>query len=111
MGMITTFIGLPKGRELWAWLALYAYILIAFYFVDVRQPFWTVLVGSIASGVAVATVQTAFMDKFAHHNPWYRPEMSTRKARVALSFFAFAVFAGAIFGVVVGAIAWGVSAL
>ncbi len=111
MGIVTTFVGLPKGRELWAWLLLYTFMLLAVFFVEIHSPFWTVVVGSLFSGLAVASVQSAFMGKYARHNPWYRGEMDGHPAKVALSLYLFAIFASAIFGVLAGSIAWALAAI
>ncbi len=111
MGMVTTFIGLPKGREVWGWLLLYAFMLAVVFFIDVHWPFWTVFSGSLASGLAVATVQALFMPRYTENNPWYEAELTKGRGRVAVTLYTFAIVAGTIFGVIVGGVAWALSAI
>lgn len=109
LGLLTALVGLRKGRDLWYWLGLFAAMMIVVLVLRVEHPLWTMLVGGVIAGVVGGLVQAGLLPWYRRNNPWF--EMDRSPQRVAAGFVVFGLLVGAVFGIVLGAIAWGLSGL
>lgn len=112
MGLATSLVGIPPRIETGIWVAFYvAWIALVVRF-DVKRPFWTILLGSIATGVVAGTIQVLLFWQYRANNPWYAEELQGRGRTAFLgTFVGQGIIAGAIFGIIAGVLAARVRAI
>lgn len=111
MGLVTSFIGLPKGREFVGWLLLYAFMVTVIVLVDAEAPFWTVLAASIAANITAGLAQVALLPSYRRKNPWFAEELAKPGRNVIAGLIGFSLFAGSLFGIMAATCAWALSLL
>jgi len=107
MGLLTSLVGLPPSVEPAVWMGGYASWLVVVHRRRSPSPFGTVVVASLASGVAVAVTQSALLSRYVAANPWYAEYMSGTSASLVGQLMVQGVGMGALFGVAVGLLARG----
>lgn len=106
MGLVTSLAGIPPSIETVVWIAFYVAWIVLVVRYRIERPFLTVLLGSIATGVLAGAIQVLLFWQYRANNPWYADELQG-KGRTAflMSFVGQGVIAGAIFGLIAGALA------
>lgn len=105
MGLVTSLVGISPSLEPVVWTAFYA----LWGIVIVRErlpPVLTPLVAGVGTGILTGLTQFALWDSYVASNPWYADQITDDVGVGAI--LGFAVVMGAIWGLLVGAVCWGV---
>ena len=106
MGLLTALVGLPPAIEPWLWLVIYVAWIALVVRYRVARPFWTIVLGSVATGVLASVIQVALFWQYRANNPWIADELKgTGRTGYLASFLWQGILAGAVFGIVAGALA------
>ena len=105
MGLVTTLVGIPASYEPIGWFAGYGLWLGVMTRRRPERPFATAVAGSVLAGVAVASLQVALLPMYVANNPWYAGLIEADRAAMAPAFFLQGLFAGTVFGILVGGLA------
>ncbi|MCA9693148.1 MAG: hypothetical protein KC636_26365 [Myxococcales bacterium] len=112
MALGTSLIGL-QGAEFFLWMGFYVLWIAATLRVRPDRPFLTLLVASVLSGLWTGLFQLLLRDQYVAHNPAYAADFAAladaSTLEWAMSFVGFGLAAGLVFGLVVGAIGWGLA--
>jgi hypothetical protein len=111
IGLVTSLVGLGKGREFYGWMALYIFMIVVVTALDLARPFWAILAASIIAGALASAVEVTLMGAYRRHNPWAASEFDHPPKHVAASFFTYSMAASAVFGLVMGTLGLGVASL
>lgn len=104
IGLLTCYVGLAPETEFGLWMAAYVVWIVAAVLVDSKYPGLDVLLGSVLSGVFIASTQTVLYENYYRSNimRYHDMPMDDEFAGVV---FPFALMMGLGFGVVIGGIA------
>lgn len=101
-GLLTAFVGLTTALELAYW-TLCAVVAVALVVARAkRAPFVSLLAMFTFAGIVVGSVQTVFAESYKANYPGPVPEVPVWQ------FLAFGVAVGALWGALVGGIAWAI---
>lgn len=103
IGLLTCYVGLPPEIEFSLWMAAYVVWIIAAVMVDSKYPGLDVLLGSVLSGVFIASTQTVLYENYHRSNIANYPDMPMDD-EFAAAVFPFAIGVGLMFGIVIGGI-------
>lgn len=109
MALLSCLHGLRQKVENPIWWGLYAVWVVIVVASDVTNPFLVILVASVLAGVFHGAVSSLLIDQYIRNNPWYADKMQGSKRVISARFFGMGIVVGAVFGALVGGIAWGVS--
>ncbi len=111
MGLVSCLVGMRPKVENPAWWGLYVVWLVVVFVLEPAAPFWTVLVASGLAGLLHGATTGLLLNQYREHNPWHAERTKGPRAKVAAQFVAMGPVIGAVFGLVIGGIAWGISLL
>jgi hypothetical protein len=103
IGLLTCYVGLSPGTEFSLWMAAYVVWIIAAVMVDSKYPGLDVLLGSVLSGVFIASTQTILYENYYRSNIAQYTDMPMDDEFAGVV-FPFAMGVGLFFGVVIGGI-------
>lgn len=109
MGLTSSLVGLRQKAEipLWfTWYAMWIMVVLAF---RGPNPFLVILIASILAGILNGLTTSLLIESYRKKNPWYAKQMEVPNRQVVRRFLMTGPIVGAVFGALIGGIAWGLS--
>ena len=111
MALVSCLVGMRPKVENPAWWGLYVVWVVVVLVLEPASPFLTILVASVLAGLLHGATTGLLLNQYREHNPWHAERTKGSRVKVAAQFVAMGPVIGAVFGLVVGGIAWAISLL
>lgn len=108
MALLSCLVGMRPKVENPAWWLLYAVWITVALRAGIPSLFWTLWVSSALAGLLHGTTSALLLDRYIASNPWHADKMQEPRRKLAAMFVIVGVTVGAVFGLVVAAIGWGI---
>lgn len=109
MALLSCLVGMRPRLENPLWWALYAVWVAIVLSAGIEAPFLTLWLSSILAGLLHGGVTALLLDRYIANNPWHADRTKGPRGKLAAQFVAMGVVIGAVFGLVVAGIAWGLA--